>query len=70
MMSEEYREMCDLLRSKVEETMALLTTLDDMRNSLHELEKTISRLHNETTDIYCKIDDALDDESDIPDERT
>jgi len=61
MSPEEYREMCDLLKAKVEETMGLLTALDDIRKSLHEMEKTVSRLKNETTEIYHKIDDALDE---------
>ena len=62
MTPEEYKEMCDLLKNKVEEVMGLLTTLDDTRKALHELEKTTSRLHNEITEIYCNIDDALDEE--------
>jgi uncharacterized membrane protein len=54
---EEFREK---VRNKVGEVMKLLTDLDEVRNTLHELEKTESRLRNELTEIYEKADDILD----------
>ena len=56
---EEFREK---VKNKVGEIMKLLTDLDDVRNTLHELEKTESRLRNELTEMWQEADDILDKE--------
>jgi hypothetical protein len=51
------------LQKKARVVMKLLTDLEDVRKTLHELDKTVSRLHNELTEEYFRLDDALNGES-------
>jgi len=43
---------------------SLMTELLELRADVHECEKTLSRIRNETLEVYAKLDAILDAEID------
>ena len=50
-----------MLREEREEVQKLLRQLMVLRADLNEVTKTLSRLQDETIELYQKLDDKLDD---------
>jgi len=50
-----------VLREEREEVQKLLRQLMVLRADLNEVAKTLSRLQDETIELYQKLDDKLDD---------